>query len=85
MLQAGGEVLALENRAMEQSGMTLEDFGRAGSIKLDGARRALRFRLEEMDLSAGHDDHGEFLEVKFTSPSGCYATVVLAEIMKTGK
>lgn len=85
MLQTGGEVLALENRAMEQSGMTLEDFGRAGSIKLDGARRALRFRLEEMDLSAGHDDHGEFLEVKFTSPSGCYATVVLAEIMKTAK
>ena len=83
MLQAGGEVLALENQAMARTGMTLEEFGRAGSIKLDGARRALRFRLEAMDLSAGRDDHGDFLEIQFTAPSGSYATIVLDEIMKS--
>ncbi len=82
MLQTGGDVLALENRAIAQSGLAAEEFSRAGSIKLDGARRALRFRLEEMDLSAGRDDHGDFVEVKFSAPSGCYATVVLDEIMK---
>ncbi|MBT3277987.1 MAG: tRNA pseudouridine(13) synthase TruD [Phycisphaerales bacterium] len=82
MLQAGGEVLEIEQRAVAIHGMTLADFDRAGSIKLDGARRALRFRLEEPGLSAGRDEHGDYLEIKFTAPSGSYATVALDEIMK---
>ena len=34
------------------------------------------------DLTAGADDHGPYVQLAFTAPSGCYATVALREIMK---
>ncbi len=60
----------------------MEDFDRVGRLKLKGARRALRFFVGDPALSSGDDAGGAFLEVQFTAPSGCYATVVLREIMK---
>ena len=30
----------------------------------------------------GSDARGEFLELAFQAPAGCYATIVLREIMK---
>ncbi len=77
---APGEI---ERAALAAAGVALDDFRRAGTLKVKGARRALRFRLEAPALSAGSDERGEFIEVAFAAPPGCYATVALREIMKT--
>lgn len=57
---------------------------RAGSVDLPGGRRALRYHASELSLCEGQDDQGRYLEVSFLAPSGCYATVLLGEIMKAG-
>ena len=79
---AEGEPGRIEREVIAQHGMKPEDFHRVGSLKLKGARRPLRFPLVSPKLSAGRDEHGSYIELKFTAPSGCYATVVLEELMK---
>ncbi len=81
---AAGEPGRIERATLERYGVELEAFRRLGPLKAKGARRALRFILGEPGLSAGSDDRGEYLELTFTAPSGCYATVALREIMKEG-
>jgi tRNA pseudouridine13 synthase len=66
----------LERQVLEQEGLGLEDF-RIRGIKLKGARRPLRFPLRE--VKAWYDDG---LMLSFALPPGCYATTVLAEVMK---
>ena len=73
----------IEREALERHGVQLEDFRRVGTLKLKGSRRPLRFQLQAPSLTAGRDEAGEFLALAFTAPSGCYATVVLREIMKS--
>ena len=82
---ATGEPGKIEHNAVAASGLTVEDFDRVGRLKLKGARRALRFFLSDPALTDGNDARGPFLEVQFTAPSGCYATVVLREIMKSDR
>ena len=72
----------IEQSAMTAHGITQEDFRRTGSLKVKGARRSLRARIESPELSAGSDKFGSYIEAIFALPSGCYATVVLREIMK---
>ena len=79
---AQGEPGRIEQEALAAVGMRGEDFDRVGSLRLKGARRPLRFRLQDVQLSAGKDARGEFVELAFAAPSGCYATVALREIMK---
>lgn len=55
---------------------------RAGSVDLPGGRRALRYLAAELSLDSGSDEHGVYIEVSFIAPPGCYATVLLGEIMK---
>ena len=55
---------------------------RVGSLDSKGGRRALRFQIHEPLLAPGSDQHGSFIQLDFTAPSGCYATVVLREMMK---
>jgi tRNA(Glu) U13 pseudouridine synthase TruD len=62
---------------MDEEGLDLEAF-RLRGLKLKGARRPLRFPLGE--AAAEQDTEG--LVVSFALPPGCYATVVLREIMK---
>ena len=66
----------MERRVLEQEALSLEDFNLRG-LKLKGARRALRFPLREVEL--GYD---QGLLLTFALPPGCYATTVLAEVMK---
>ena len=80
---AEGEPGTIEREALAKFGANLEDFRRVGALKVKGTRRALRFAMGQPTLSAGSDDRGEYLELKFSAPSGCYATVALREIMKT--
>ncbi len=80
---AGGEAGRIERAAIEAEGLTLEDFGLAGKLRVKGTRRALRFALGEATIEA-FDDRGEtYLELTFDAPPGSYATVVLREITKS--
>jgi tRNA pseudouridine13 synthase len=80
---AQGEPGAIEQEILAAHNIRLEDLHKVGSLKVKGARRPLRFVIDSPELSVGRDEHGEFLQLRFTASSGCYATVVLREIMKT--
>ncbi len=82
MIMPGGEQARLEAEVLAASGVKSEDFFRPGILKCQGARRALRFPLEDAAWQAGQDDAGEYFEVSFTLPPGAYATTVLREIFK---
>ena len=77
-----GQPGCIEREAIEAFGVTQESFRAIGTLKAKGTRRALRFKIEQVSLSPGRDRRGEFIELAFIAPSGCYATVVLREIMK---
>lgn len=65
-----------ERQLLAQELLTLEDWRR---VKLEGARRPLRFPLYDPQVDF---DNGVVL--RFGLPPGCYATVVLDEVMKVG-
>lgn len=77
MMQASGWQGDLEAGILAAEGLTLEDFRVGDGIKARGERRSLRFRVHDPELWY---DNGVVL--RFWLPKGCYATAVLAEIMK---
>ncbi len=84
---AGGAVGELERRALDESGVTIEQLGahvRAARIHVEGARRPLRVPLMHPDVEGGVDEHGPYVKCRFELPRGAFATVVMDEIMKTG-
>ncbi len=56
-----------------------KDFGPSAQ----GTRRALRTAVMNPDVEGGADEHGTFIRAKFELASGCFATSVMREIMKT--
>ncbi|MCY2925089.1 MAG: tRNA pseudouridine(13) synthase TruD, partial [Planctomycetota bacterium] len=80
---AGGEPGAIELAALAKFGVTTESFRGASAIGAKGARRALRFNPGSVSLTPGRNERGDFLELSFHAPSGCYATALLRELMKT--
>ena len=72
----------IEREALARRGVQPEQFRAAGPLKTKGTRRSLRFPLTGPAISAGADEHGDYIELTFTAPSGCYATAVLREVMK---
>ncbi len=81
MSEAGSVVKIMEDQVLSTSGLTLESF--RGPFGSHGARRAIRFFPKDMHLNTGTDDRGPFMQFAFTLPSGSYATVLLAEVMKS--
>jgi len=77
MIQPLGQQEALESGILASEGLTLEDFRVGDGIKARGERRALRFQVHDPELL--YDDG---IVLRFWLPRGCYATTVLAEIMK---
>lgn len=77
---AGGKLGEMEQKVLDDEGVTLEDFKVPKMPKLGshGLRRAMRFKI--WDASAEATDEGVLVE--FSIPKGCYATAVLREIMK---
>ena len=77
---AGGELGEMEQKIIDEEGVTLEEFKVPKMPKLGshGLRRAIRFKI--WDASAKATDEGVLVE--FSIPKGCYATAVLREIMK---
>ena len=47
-----------------------------------GGRRPLRFQPKDAEVIAGSDENGDYLQLRFELPSGCYATTLLRELMK---
>lgn len=86
MLQAGGEVGALEAQVLAEFGFTPESYAAAcvklGGDNTHGARRPLRIPVRETSLSFSVDEHGPFLQAAFLLPKGAFATEVLREVMK---
>jgi tRNA pseudouridine13 synthase len=78
MMQASGQQGELEAAVLAEEGMTLDDFRVGDGIKARGERRALRFQVHEPEL--WYDDG---VMLRFWLEKGCYATALLAEIMKT--
>ena len=77
MMQAEGRQGELEAAVLAAEGLTLEDFRVGGGIKARGERRALRFQIHEPEIW-----FDEGLMFRFWLPRGCYATTVMAEIIK---
>jgi len=77
---AGGKTGEMEQKILDEEGVTLEEFKVPKMPKLGshGLRRAVRFKI--WDASAKATDEGVLVE--FSIPKGCYATAVLREIMK---
>jgi tRNA pseudouridine13 synthase len=77
-----GEPLKLEEAVMAANGLTPGDFRVEGKLKVKGARRPLRVKPENVELSAGVDEHGSYIAAGFTLPSGSFATVFMRELIK---
>jgi tRNA pseudouridine13 synthase len=83
MTRAAGDVDATELAALQDAGLTLEEFAERSDVSTGGTRRPLREAVLDPDLSGGVDEHGPYLRVAFTLRRGCFATMVMREIMKS--
>jgi tRNA pseudouridine13 synthase len=77
MMQAFGRQGELESAVLASENLALGDFRVGGGVSLRGERRALRFSLCEPELW-----YDEGVMLRFWLPRGCYATTLLAEIIK---
>jgi tRNA pseudouridine13 synthase len=77
MIQAAGQQGELEAAVLAAEDMTLAGFRVGEGIKAEGERRSLRFPVQEPELW-----YDEGIMLRFWLTRGCYATAVLAEIMK---
>lgn len=77
MVEAGAAPAAEEAEVLAAHGVSLEDF-RRGKGETEGARRAQRLPLRELEVTREGGD----LWLSFQLPRGSYATVVLAEVIK---
>lgn len=74
---SGSESAAREQALLDSEGIDLPDFSHLGKLA-NGTRRALSVMLEGAEAMAGDD----WLEVRFSLPSGSYATSIMREIIK---
>jgi tRNA pseudouridine13 synthase len=77
-----GQPLEIEQKILDAEGLKAGDFRAEGRLRIKGARRPLRVRPENVELSAGVDEHGAQITAAFTLPAGSYATVFLRELTK---
>jgi tRNA pseudouridine13 synthase len=83
MVRAGDAVDALELEELERTGVTLEELG-AGKYGVAGSRKPLRMFVHDAEVSGGSDEYGPYVRCQFQLPRGCFATVVMGEVMKNG-
>jgi tRNA pseudouridine13 synthase len=76
---ASGHPGEIEQEVLKEKGLKPADFESVKSLRLRGGRRPLRVPLANVEIESDADD----LRIRFDLPSGAYATVVLAEIMKS--
>ena len=83
MTEPEGEPGEMEKAVLDKAELKPTDFHSPRAEKSKGSRRAMRFFPSEMTLNTGTDDLGPFIELIFSLPPGCFATVLLGELMKT--
>ncbi|MDT8444623.1 MAG: tRNA pseudouridine(13) synthase TruD [Desulfuromonadales bacterium] len=76
---AEGQAGLLEHSLLDQESLALEAFQLSGGLAMEGERRPLRVPIESPEAVMD----GEDLLISFSLPKGSFATIVLAEIMKT--
>jgi tRNA pseudouridine13 synthase len=74
-----GEVAARERAALAEYGVDLETLQLPRGLRLRGARRSLRVRPEDAQLTHA----GQRLRLRFALPTGSYATVFIEELLCT--
>ncbi len=79
MTQPTGRPAEIEAQILANEGLSFDQLCDS-RLRTAGARRALRFRVEDADISVGGDEAGVFLTVRLFLPRGCYATTVLREL-----
>lgn len=79
---ASGPAGELERAALAELGAGPELFDAARKYRVHGARRPLRFRLEDPIVERLGGAAGDPLRVRFGLPPGGYATVVLEELAR---
>jgi tRNA pseudouridine13 synthase len=85
MRRAEGDIDRLELETLASFGLTPETFGLApGRVSrlVEGERRPLRVPLIDPEIEAGVDEHGAYIRCAFELPRGCFATVVMREVIK---
>ena len=76
------EPLRIEQEVFAEFELTPQEFRLEGRHKVKGARRPLRVKPIDPNLTAGVDEHGPHITATFTLPPGSFATVLLRELMK---
>ncbi|MDX1610831.1 MAG: tRNA pseudouridine(13) synthase TruD [Candidatus Thermoplasmatota archaeon] len=81
---AAGRQGRIERSILEAEDVRPDDFRiyDAPHLSSSGTRRNMWCPIRKLDVSAGADDHGAFIELSFFLPKGSYATCLLREIMK---
>ena len=79
MKQPAGMVLAIEQRILEEEGISCDAFDPGSGLRMEGERRPLRVPLGDVAYRA----EDGILQLEFSLPRGSYATSVLREIIKT--
>ena len=82
MTELTGPAGDIENPVLTPVELTEDDYARLKRFGATGGRRPLRFQPQNTDISSGSDEQGDYLQLRFELPSGCYATVLLREITK---
>ena len=72
----------IEAAVLSETGLAPNMLTKEAGERLDGARRALRVRPEQVEAASGQDEHGPFVLLRFSLPAGSYATVLLDEVCK---
>lgn len=80
MTRPAGETLDRERLALGEFGLAEQNFERP-PCDLEGARRPMRARLDNPLVDGGFDEYGQFVRVAFDLERGCFATVVLRELI----
>ena len=78
-----GEPERMERTLLASQEMDCDTWREGGKKPVSGGRRPLRFQPRNVGVDKGTDQDGAYLEFRFALDSGCYATTVLREIMKT--
>jgi tRNA pseudouridine13 synthase len=82
MAPVKGPAHAIENPIVQQhAGELLNDPKALRKNNAQGGRRPLRFIPRNTAVASAQDEHGAYLELRFDLDPGCYATVLMQEIM----
>ena len=76
---AEGRTGLLEQSILDQEQLALESFHLSDGLAMSGERRPLRVPIQVSECVMDKED----LLLSFSLPKGCFATTVLAEVMKT--